>query len=187
MDSIFKVNFALGRTLVTIDMYNKVNKILGYSDTIKVVRNNNEYDFYYKETLILDFRFSIDEKPIMLEYSEHHEKELLFSSAMISPQERREIYFNWNRTDITKSIIKLSHYKKGVLNGKYSETRPDGSKIMEGNYCQIDSNYIEKIELIDPESYDSIIKEVKRDKFPVKEGKWNFYDTNGQVINQEEY
>ncbi|MEP7197163.1 MAG: hypothetical protein ABI851_11645 [Saprospiraceae bacterium] len=188
-DSIFKTNSKLYYQLEKINTYNRIVKLLNYVDTIVIERLKNEFNYYYKGTLISDFEpiSSNKYKPLTIEYSLSHGSTFLYARSLISPFESREIIFNYDRSNQDLSNLKLSNFKFDALNGRYEERKADGRKIIEGNYCQIDSTYSIMEEQFDPNTYESTFIEYKREKYPIKIGTWKYYNIKGLIIKEVEY
>ncbi|MBK9719751.1 MAG: hypothetical protein IPO85_19990 [Saprospiraceae bacterium] len=188
-DSILSNNSELYYKLTMINTYIRLAKLFGYFDTISIIQIKNEFIYLYKDVSISDFKSSNSNKqtPLTIDYSVSHGSTFLFTKSIISPIETREITYHHDLGNASIGFIKLSNYKFEVLNGRYEERKADGTKVMEGSYCQIDSIYSIIQEEFDPETYESTLIEYKRIKYPIKIGVWKLYNDDGKIIKKEEF
>lgn len=92
---------------------------------------------------------------------------------------------NWKYWNENGILIKECNYEKGRLKGKYTEYYPNGLVKLTGNYVHIngqDSVYTE--DLLTGELTMEIMD---TDDIPAKDGQWQYYRSNGELIKTEIY
>lgn len=177
--------------LKAIDIYNKITKILARTDTVVVTKKDNGIRYYYNEMFLTTISNSAVNALQPLQIHIYRGPEGIFAGIHIekhiTPTMKEVIDCRWPYKAGKDDIIRISHLCGDVLCDKYLETTVSGQTIVDGQYCQSDTNYIEIIETTNPETYDKIYKKILRVKYAYMSGTWKYYNLQGELYKEEEY
>lgn len=91
------------------------------------------------------------------------------------------------RSYLHEDKITLSHYADDVLNDRYFEFSTNGDLLVEGQYQQVDSTWLEFIPTPDPDTYEVTQVVIERKKYPKKVGSWIYRSRDGDTLRVEKY
>jgi hypothetical protein len=188
-DSVQSRNWNLGKELHAILVYNGAVKSFGLTDTIIILKKNNSFEYYYNNRCITHIHptYPYKHKLISIQFSHSDDFTFMVSTTWRSKKESFEIIILDSQEYENDLVYKLINYTNEVVNGKYIEHSKSGQLLVEGQYCQKDSTYRDRIEYFNPENYKSIIKKPLRTKFAVKTGTWKYYSIEGTPLKEEVY
>lgn len=189
IDSIKNRNWPLGSELQTIRLYNNAIKLFAYEDTISVFKINDRFEYFYKNTLLKGISFQKSEflRPIQIDGYQGYKQTFLFTKVQQNPSNSFEILVLNAKFNENELVLSLTNFQDDIKISQYVEKTMSGQVLVKGQYCQVDSNYVETFEYIDPETYETSIKHIKRSKLAIKTGKWNYYLPSGELWKEEDF
>ena len=186
-DSIRQVNSEVGEELRAIAVFNQVVKSFGFTDTVEVRLSTGQYRYTYKDTPLQDFSFdrTNPKHPFMLSYSGKDRLTQLSASLEQSPSKGFEVAVRPSPGNVMDLVYTLTLFEGGVKKGRYEERTPSGITLIRGQYCQVDTQYIDTITYFDPVTFDESIMIESHTKFAVKSGTWYYYSPEGILMKEE--
>jgi len=186
-DSMEKVDKKLAWELQAILLYNDAVKTFGYTDTIRITKAGGLYYYFYQDSVITDLQFNFSGKQslVALDYARSTNWVFLHSSTLQSPANKFELYVREASFDRNDLVYKLSNYLNDVQNGRYEERTKSGKIIVAGQYCQMDTMYVDTLASYDRETYEEIPEIIPRTKYAIKSGVWYYYSPEGILVRVE--
>lgn len=185
-----------GKALQNVQLLNMWLEVIGDIDTVSYVPSGDTLVYTFKNEVInADVSGGRGEQPRITWLTGIHGYQLLgcrYTSPSGEGVGMKEEAIVVRRTACdamtSNETLTIEHYNDGVLSDRYVTVSRRSLKVLvEGQYSQIDSIWLDTVLHINPVTYDRVDSLVIRSKFPVKAGQWLYYNEQGDTIKIEEY
>ncbi len=168
--------------------YNKLMKALGRDAEMTYQVEGNEIVYYLNGDKIASpfVELNNTDKDFNTQCRNHSDRVLI--------DNRRDGSFYIPKKDKTAELIirergniqiyTLKDFKK---NGSFTQLSNKGEKIINGNFSNIDTNFVVENKVYSTETYEEEIQKTNFTEKLVRSGNWKYYDSEGQVVLEENY
>ena len=180
LDSIYSYNADLGESLYRVYKYNRLVKLVGKTDTVKVFRNKDKFAFTIGGSSFDGHEKFIDQDGLFSLISNNgKDLMLLRSSTYLSDTTYYSIAATATKPN---GSVRLNHYKFGLPFGSYKKYDFSGVLLEEGQYMFKDSTYSDTITTFHYETYEERVEIIHHKYVEMKCGPWIKRDSTGVII-----
>ena len=177
---------------ISFQVFNLLMKHFEEKDFISWDLEDKKYKVYYKGKLIPDWGYEDKDegKRFMVKYSQSGNKDnpgIYFKSSIPTGSGEALVYELNKNQGMDGMVVKKYHTIEGEKSGKYIEQTCEGTLILKGEYCLIDTLFRDTVTTFSPETYEEMVAVTEHHAISHRSGKWKYYNEKGEFLRKEKY